>query len=113
MSLDQFQYIATVIRGEESIAREIVNYCSSNAIEIIIISSHGRSALESLILGSVAERILRTADCPVMVISPFGSYHRKRSGTTNLRRLVLFATDLSEASLEANSDRPRSGCAKS
>jgi nucleotide-binding universal stress UspA family protein len=36
--------------------------------ELIVVSSHGRSGISRLLLGSVAERILRLAKCPVLVI---------------------------------------------
>jgi nucleotide-binding universal stress UspA family protein len=36
--------------------------------ELIIVSSHGRSGISRFLLGSVAERILRLAKCPVLVI---------------------------------------------
>lgn len=36
--------------------------------ELIIVPSHGRSGLSRLLLGSVAERILRLAKCPVLVL---------------------------------------------
>jgi universal stress protein A len=37
-------------------------------IDLIVIGSFGRSALEKLLLGSVAEKVIRHAPCPVLVV---------------------------------------------
>jgi len=46
----------------------IVNWANDNAIDVIVISTHGRSGLPRMILGSVTEKILRKARCPVLAI---------------------------------------------
>jgi nucleotide-binding universal stress UspA family protein len=38
--------------------------------DLIVLSTHGRSGLSHLLLGSVAERVLRFAHCPVLTIKP-------------------------------------------
>lgn len=47
--------------------REII---SANAIDLIIVGTHGRTGLGKLVLGSVAEDILRHAQCPVLTVGP-------------------------------------------
>lgn len=47
---------------------EIANYAQSIEADLIIMPSHGRTGLNRLLLGSVAERVLRMAQCPVLVL---------------------------------------------
>lgn len=47
---------------------EIVEYAKSIRANIIIMPSHGRSGLGRLLLGSVAERVLRLSNCPVLIL---------------------------------------------
>ena len=55
-----------VIRvGNPSI--EIVDYAKKNNIDLIVIASHGRTGLNRFLLGSVAEKVVRLAQCPVLV----------------------------------------------
>jgi nucleotide-binding universal stress UspA family protein len=46
----------------------IVAYAREAAIELIVIGTHGRTGLSHVLLGSVAERIVREAPCPVLTI---------------------------------------------
>ena len=48
-------------------AREVVRFAEDNDIDHIIIGSHGRSGLSRVLLGSVAEKIVRRAPIPVTV----------------------------------------------
>ena len=45
----------------------IVEYAGSHAVDLIVIGSHGRSGLQRLMLGSVAEGVLRHSSVPVLV----------------------------------------------
>lgn len=49
---------------------EIVNYAGEIGADIIIIATHGRTGVLHTLLGSVAEKVIRFAKCPVLVISP-------------------------------------------
>ena len=49
-------------------ADEIVNIAEKLPADIIVISTHGRSGLKHVLLGSVAERVVRHAHCPVLVV---------------------------------------------
>lgn len=49
---------------------EIVNYAVKISADIIIIATHGRTGVLHTLLGSVAEKVIRFAKCPVLVISP-------------------------------------------
>lgn len=48
--------------------REIVAYVADHHIDHVVVGSHGRTGLERLVLGSVAERVLRRADATVTVV---------------------------------------------
>lgn len=50
-------------------ASEIVRIAQEQACDLIVIGSHGRGGLSRMILGSVADRVMRTAHCPVMVVA--------------------------------------------
>jgi nucleotide-binding universal stress UspA family protein len=51
-------------------AQAIVKLADEEAIDLIVLSSHGRTGLARMLLGSVAETILRKAHCPVLVCKP-------------------------------------------
>jgi universal stress protein A len=46
----------------------IVSYAADHAVDLIVIATHGRTGLSHALLGSVAERIIREAPCPVLTI---------------------------------------------
>lgn len=49
-------------------AGEIVNYARTNAVDLIVLGTHGRSGMAHVLLGSVAEKVVRTAHCPVLTV---------------------------------------------
>jgi universal stress protein A len=49
-------------------ARSIVDYASRLGVDLIVMGSHGRTGVAHLLLGSVAEAIVRTAPCPVLTV---------------------------------------------
>jgi nucleotide-binding universal stress UspA family protein len=60
-----------VARGDA--AGEIVRVARERDIDLIVISSHGRTGLGRMIFGSTAESVVRHAHCPVLVVKPKGS----------------------------------------
>lgn len=58
-----------VLTGEP--VEEIVNYAEKEAADLIIISTHGVKGWEKILLGSVAERVVHKAHCPVLFMNPF------------------------------------------
>ena len=49
-------------------AQTIVNYARETGVDLIVMGTHGRGALTHLLMGSVAERVVRLAGCPVLVV---------------------------------------------
>jgi nucleotide-binding universal stress UspA family protein len=49
---------------------EILDYVKSEGIDLIIMGTRGRGGLEHIIIGSVAEKVLRKSPCPVLTIRP-------------------------------------------
>ncbi|MDD9933867.1 MAG: universal stress protein [Myxococcales bacterium] len=51
-------------------AAAITDYAEKNPQDLLVIATHGRTGVGRLLLGSVAERVVRTAPCPVLTIRP-------------------------------------------
>lgn len=57
---------AAVLSGRA--ADEILRFADEHAADLIVIGTHGRGGVKRLVMGSVAERVVRQATCPVLVI---------------------------------------------
>ncbi len=53
------------------IVDEIVKFAKNKESDIIIIGTHGSKGIEKLLLGSVAERVVKNAHCPTLVMNPY------------------------------------------
>ncbi len=79
-----------------------------NEVDLIVLGTHGRTGLGKLLLGSVAEDILRHASCPVLTVGPKVSGRAKLPPLQNRRRdlaplelelrQIVFATDFAQSS---------------
>lgn len=49
---------------------EIVRYAKDQSIDLIVLGTHGRTGLTHVLLGSVAEKVVRKAPCPVLTVRP-------------------------------------------
>lgn len=47
---------------------EIVQYAKQNEMDLIVLGTHGRGAIAHMLLGSVAEKVVQKAFCPVLVV---------------------------------------------
>lgn len=47
---------------------EIIHYAADNAVDLIVMGTHGRGPVRHLLLGSVAEKVVRKAPCPVLTV---------------------------------------------
>ena len=52
--------------------RKIVEVAEAEKVDLIVMATHGRTGFSHLFMGSVAERVVRTAPCPVLTIRPAG-----------------------------------------
>ena len=50
--------------------KEIVNYAGREDIDLIVIATHGRTGVSHMVMGSVAERVVRFSPVPVLTIKP-------------------------------------------
>src|SRR5271168_656846 len=64
----------TVIQAvvEGSPKAEIIQYARKQNIDLIVLATHGRTGLPHILMGSVAETVVRTAPCPVLTVRPEG-----------------------------------------
>jgi len=51
---------------------EIIDYAKTEGIDLIVMGTHGRSGIEHILIGNVAEKVVRKSPCPVMTIRPKG-----------------------------------------
>lgn len=58
-------------------AEQILAYARQAKTELIVMATHGRSGLNRLVFGSVAERILKSGETPVMMVHPQGELEEK------------------------------------
>jgi len=58
--------VRTTVEGPAFLG--IIRYAKENDIDLIVMGTHGRSGLAHVIIGSVAERVVRKAPCPVMTV---------------------------------------------
>ena len=86
----------TVQLREGPVVSAILAEAALMRADLIVVGTHGRSGFERLALGSVAEKLLRRADCPVLCV-PHGE---GASAPVAIRR-VLCPTDFSAASVAA------------
>ena len=58
----------TTLIMSSNAAQGICNYAEKEDVELIVLSTHGRTGLSHLLIGSVAERVVRHAPCPVLTV---------------------------------------------
>ena len=67
---EECRTVRTAVIGNA--VEEIVKYAKEHEIGMIVIGTHGRTGLSHLLLGSVAEKLVRLATCPVLTVHPQG-----------------------------------------
>lgn len=77
-------------------ANQIVEHAKALPADLIVISTHGASGFEHLMLGSVTEKVLRRATCPVLTVPPLA-----RTTSKLPYKRILCAVDFSDSSLAA------------
>jgi nucleotide-binding universal stress UspA family protein len=61
-------HATAAIKTSDNAAEEIVKYARAHHIDVIVVGTHGRGPLARVLIGSVAERVVRTAPCPVLTV---------------------------------------------
>jgi nucleotide-binding universal stress UspA family protein len=60
--------VKTEVGTANDAAMEIVRIAEENGIDLIVIASHGMSGWQKLVFGSVTEKVVRVAQCPVLIL---------------------------------------------
>jgi nucleotide-binding universal stress UspA family protein len=58
------------VRVGTDVAEAVVRYAKHNDIDLIVMATHGHTGLTHLLMGSVAETVVRSAPCPVLTLRP-------------------------------------------
>ncbi len=90
--------IEKVLKRGISPTNEIISYADDHKPDLIVMGTHGRTGIRRLIMGSVAEKIIRLSECPIMTVrcgtdgkkSPYPNY-----------RSILLPIDFSDTSVNA------------
>lgn len=84
---------------EGNTAREILSQAIDMQADLLVLGTHGRSGLDRLLLGSVTEKLLRKASCPVLTVP----HHHPDvvPATPVLFKQILCPVDFSECSMQA------------
>jgi nucleotide-binding universal stress UspA family protein len=72
MKLSRSTVATETLRG--SPASELADYSTKNGVDLIVIATHGRSGVSRWVWGSVADRILRSACVPVLMVRAPGCF---------------------------------------
>jgi nucleotide-binding universal stress UspA family protein len=79
-------------------ARSIVDEALAINADLVVMGTHGRSGFERLLIGSVAEKVLRKAPCPVLLVPP----HAPATAHPDVRfKHILCPMDFSPSALQA------------
>jgi nucleotide-binding universal stress UspA family protein len=89
--------VRTVVRHNISAASSILEFVEEESIDMIVMGTHGRSALSHFFLGSVAERVVRHSRVPVLTVAPAKPGYRVNPSYEK----VLATFDFSEHSRRA------------
>jgi len=107
--LDVVRQFAAPVTGDASVdvrlaeatdpRREILEQAKLLQANLIVMGTHGRSGFDHLLLGSVTEKVIRKAACPVMVV-PRHASEAARSPAAPFKRIVC-PVDFSASSIRA------------
>ncbi len=86
--------------GEGDAAHEVLDRARSLPSDLIVMGTHGRSGFRRLLLGSVTEKVIRSAPCPVLTVPRPADEEAEPLPAPRFSRIVC-AVDFSDASLHA------------
>lgn len=84
-------------------SQKIIAIAGEHGDDLVVVGTHGRSGLEHVLLGSTAERVIRSAPCPVLAVrghKPGAAQGPDHSSPIAVRRMLV-PIDFSDCSLEA------------
>jgi nucleotide-binding universal stress UspA family protein len=58
----------TIVIGDEPVAEGIINLARNQDVDLIVMSTHGRSGLSRWVFGSVANKVLEHSPCPIYLV---------------------------------------------
>lgn len=87
---------AKTLLTEGDVGVELYTWVKKHHIDLVVVSTTGRSGVRKLALGSIAEEIVRDARCPVLTVGPASSASKRVA-----LRNILYASDFSADSLRA------------
>jgi nucleotide-binding universal stress UspA family protein len=91
--------IPVVVREGSNARAEILEEAAACGASLIVMGTHGRSGIEHMLLGSVAEQVLRKAPCPILVVPPHAEMVDVAASPAFKR--IICAVDFSTSSLLA------------
>jgi nucleotide-binding universal stress UspA family protein len=90
-----------VVLQRGGVADSVLQFAEDQDIDLIAMGTHGRRGLDRIVLGSVTERVLRTARCPVLGVHNPGQATPETKAEPIQIRKILFCTDFSDNSPRA------------
>ena len=66
--LDGVEVRPIVLRG--NVEEEVESFAQAHRVDLVVVSTHGRSGMERLLFGSVAQAIAKSCSCPVVTVGP-------------------------------------------
>lgn len=95
--------LARVIVEEGVVTESILDFARENSVDMIVMGTHGRRGVQRLTLGSVTERVLRKAGCPVLAVRrPAHDFVAPESKVEPVHvRKILLCSDFSECTERA------------
>lgn len=91
--------VDVIVTDAPDVRREILEQVHAVKADLLVMGTHGRSGFDRLLLGSTAEKVLRKATCPVMVVPPHAG-EPVAAGDVAFDR-ILCAVDFSDCSVTA------------
>ena len=70
LAAEGIDIVKPVVRVSADPAGTIVDYATEVHADVIVVGTHGRTGVSRLLMGSVAEHVVRAARCPVLVVRP-------------------------------------------
>jgi nucleotide-binding universal stress UspA family protein len=91
--------VEIVVREGTDAKAEILNEAAADDAGLIVMGTHGRSGIDHMLLGSITERVLHKAPCPILVVPPHAA--AAESDAPVIFKRIVCAIDFSTSSLVA------------